>query len=457
MSERWARTALQTYRWVGVGAYPFIGAYVALRASRGKEQHARRHERYGKASIERPNGPLAWVHAVSVGETSAVLGLIARMRERGINVVLTTGTTTSAALVAERLGENVMHQYVPLDLKPAVSRFLNYWRPDVAIFAESEIWPMTILELSARRIPQILINGRMSDRSFARWQKRSALAESLFENFSHVAAQSEGDAERFRALGARPVAVTGNLKADVVMPPIDSETSAKMKAAIKERQVWAAISTHEGEEIIAARVHRALKKKWPNLLTIIVPRHPRRTAEVHGMLEDEGMLVAMRSAHSFPTNSTDIFLGDSIGKMGLYLRMASIAFVGKSLTGGGGQNPLEPAVLDSAILSGPNVAAFSEAYEKLVDARGARIVADETELAKAINHLLGNEKLRVAMAQRAAQVVGDMEGALDKTWEMLGPYVQPLIVEAGLNTVGRREANDETSPGGNGRARIGWT
>lgn len=457
MSERWARTALQAYRWVGVGAYPFIGGYVALRASRGKEQHARRHERYGKASIERPDGPLAWVHAVSVGETSAVLGLISRMRERGINVVLTTGTTTSAALAAERLGDNVMHQYVPLDLKPAVSRFLNYWRPDVAIFAESEIWPMTILELSARRVPQILINGRMSDRSFARWQTRSALAESLFENFSHVAAQSEGDAERFRSLGARPVTVTGNLKADVVMPPLDSDISVKMKAAVQGRQVWAAISTHEGEELIAAQVHRKLKKNWPNLLTIIVPRHPRRTAEVHGMLENEGMVVALRSAHAFPTNSTDIFLGDSIGEMGLYLRMAGIAFVGKSLTGGGGQNPLEPAVLDSAILSGPNVDAFAEAYANLVDKRGARIVADEAELTKAINHLLRNEKLRSAMAQRAAQVVSDMEGALDKTWEMLGPYVQPLIVEAGLNDVDRREANAEKLTSGNGRARIGWT
>jgi 3-deoxy-D-manno-octulosonic-acid transferase len=175
------------------------------------------------------------------------------------------------------------------------------------------------------------------------------------------------------------------------------------------------------------------------------------------MLEGEGLVIAMRSAHSFPTNATDVFLGDSIGEMGLYLRMAGIAFVGKSLTGGGGQNPLEPAVLDSAILSGPNVGAFSEAYEKLVDARGARIVADEKELTNAINHLLGNDKLRSAMAKRAAQVVAEMEGALDKTWEVLGPYVQPLIVEAGLNTVGRREGNGELPAGGNGRARIGWT
>ncbi len=457
MSERWARAALQAYRWVGVGAYPFMGSYVALRASRGKEQHARRHERYGKASIERPTGPLAWVHAVSVGETGAVLGLVERMRERGINVVLTTGTTTSAALAAERLGDEVIHQYVPLDLKPAVSRFLNYWKPDVAIFAESEIWPMTILELGARRIPQILINGRMSDRSFVRWQKRVALAESLFENLSHVAAQTEQDAERFLALGARPVTVTGNLKADVVLPPVGAEAQAKMQVAIKGRKVWAAISTHEGEELIAARVHKALKKQFPDLLTIIVPRHPRRTADVHGMLEQQGMVVALRSVHGFPAKSTDVFLGDTIGEMGLYLRMANVAFVGKSLTGGGGQNPLEPAVLDTAILSGPNVDAFSEAYGKLVEARGARFVEDEAELTKALKHLFDNEKLRKGMAQAAARVVGDMEGALDKTWDMLGPFVQPLIVEAGLNGINRRDPENESPVNGNGRARIGWT
>lgn len=457
MSQRWAKTALQAYRWIGVGAYPFVGGYVALRASRGKEQHARRHERYGKASLDRPEGPLAWVHAVSVGETGAVLGLIERMRSSGINVILTTGTTTSAALVAERLGDDVLHQYVPLDLKPAVSRFLNYWKPDVAIFAESEIWPMTILELGARRIPQILINGRMSDRSFVRWQKRSALAESLFENFAHVAAQSETDGERFRMLGARPVTVTGNLKADVIIPAIDDETAKALQSAIQDRPVWAAISTHEGEEQIAARIHKKLKEHRPDLLTIIVPRHPRRTAEVHEMLQGEGLEVALRSAHSMPGKKVDIFLGDTIGEMGLYLRMAGVAFVGKSLTGEGGQNPMEPAVLDTAILSGPNVSAFAEAYDRLTEARGARLVADENMLAKAVHHLLSNEPLRLAMAQAAARVVGEMEGALDRTWDVLGPYVNPLMVEASLTNRVAANEDQDSSKKGNGRTRIGWT
>ncbi|MEL6921022.1 MAG: glycosyltransferase N-terminal domain-containing protein, partial [Pseudomonadota bacterium] len=179
MSERWARTAMQAYRWVGVAAYPLVGTYIRVRASRGKEQASRSGERYGKASAARPDGPLVWVHAASLGETSAVIALIRRLKAAHISVVLTTGTVTSAIMAKERLGDLIIHQYVPLDLKPAVSRFLNHWSPDLAIFAESEIWPMTILELGARRIPQVLINGRMSDRSFRRWKKQLPLAESL--------------------------------------------------------------------------------------------------------------------------------------------------------------------------------------------------------------------------------------------------------------------------------------
>lgn len=456
MSERWARAALQTYRWVGLAAYPFIGAYVALRASRGKEQHARRHERYGKPSLPKPEGPLVWIHAVSVGETNAVLGLIERMLSKGINIVLTTGTTTSAALVRERLGNKVIHQYVPLDLKPAVSRFLNYWQPDAAIFAESEVWPMTILELGARRIPQILINGRMSDRSFNRWKKRSALADSLFENFHHVAAQTERDAERFRELGARPVTVTGNLKADVRIPAVDSETKSQLEQAIANRPVWAAVSTHDGEEKVAARVHRALKKHWPELLTIIVPRHPKRSADIQKMLDEYGLSVAVRSTDKMPNAQTDIFLGDTIGEMGLYLRMAGVAFVGKSLKGEGGQNPLEPAVLDTAILSGPNVSAFDEAYKKLIEARGARFVEDEISLAKAVYKLLQNDKLRNAMAMSAARVVSNMEGALDDTWDMLGPYIQPLIVNAKLGNAYQMMDDEDGNGTQVGKKRIGW-
>ncbi|MEM1378960.1 MAG: 3-deoxy-D-manno-octulosonic acid transferase, partial [Pseudomonadota bacterium] len=406
MSELWARTAMQAYRWAGFAAYPLIGPYMRVRASRGKEQASRRGERYGKASADRPVGPLVWVHAASLGETSAVIALIRRLKQSNINVVLTTGTVTSAIMAKERLGDLIIHQYVPLDLKPAVSRFLNHWHPDLAIFAESEIWPMTILELGARRIPQVLINGRMSDRSFQRWQKQLPLAESLFENFSAVAAQSSMDAERFCALGARPVITTGNLKVDVPVPAMDPNILPSLAKSINGRPVWAAISTHEGEELAAAKVHRSLKKKWPNLLTVVVPRHPDRSAELHRMFKSHGLNVTLRSQQGFPAPGTDIFLGDTIGEMGLYLRMAPIAFVGRSLSEKmkGGQNPLEPAVLDTAILTGPNISNFEDPYRRLIENKAARIVNDEVELAKFVHVLLSKPDARRAIAQSATRV-----------------------------------------------------
>ena len=459
MSERWARTVLQAYRWAGVAVYPFVGTYVAVRATRGKEQHARRGERYGRASLPRPPGPLVWVHAVSVGETGAVVALVNRLLDHGIEVVLTTGTVTSATLARERFGERVLHQYVPLDLKPAVSRFLDYWKPDLAIFAESEIWPMTILELGARRIPQVLINGRMSDRSFRRWQSRLALAESLFENFAHVAAQTEKDAERFRALGARPVTVTGNLKVDVPVPAIAPADEGLMHAAIAGRPVWLAVSTHEGEELAAARVHAVLRSRWPGLLTVIVPRHPPRCDDIEATIRQMGLALSRRTRDGLPRREDEIFLGDTIGEMGLYLRMGRIAFVGRSLTADGGQNPLEPAMLGCAVLSGPNLSNFEEIYGRFHEARAARVINDETMLAKAVNHLLGNQALCHAMAQAGRRVVGEMEGALERTWSTLTRYVQPLVVKASLGIHDEPADAGDDGPAhrarGNGKS-IGW-
>lgn len=458
MSERLAKLALQTYRWAGMAAYPFMGIYVAMRATRGKEQHDRRGERYGKPSALRPPGPLVWVHAVSVGETGAVTGLIGRLRAHGVSVVLTTGTVTSAALARDRFGDDVLHQYVPLDLKPAVSRFLNYWEPDLAVFAESEIWPMTILELGARRIPQVLINGRMSDRSFRRWQNRLSLAESLFENFAQVVAQSEIDGERFQALGARPVSVSGNLKADSGALSAAPDIVAQMQAKLGARPVWLAVSTHDGEEMAAARIHTMLKKRWPGLLTVIVPRHPTRADELASAIADEGLQVARRTHDKVPPDTADIFLGDTIGEMGLYLRMGKIAFVGRSLTADGGQNPLEPTMLGCAVLAGPNLSNFEEIYGRLQAARAARVVDDEMMLAKAVNHLLAKPATCDAMAAAGRAVISDMEGALDRTWQTLGPYIQPLVVQAGLGSTdpGAQADAQEQARIVSGAPRFGW-
>ncbi|NGN43365.1 3-deoxy-D-manno-octulosonic acid transferase [Mesorhizobium sp. CGMCC 1.15528] len=438
MSERWARRLLSGYRLAGSVAFPVMGAYVAWRSSRGKEDHARRRERYGRASQPRPDGPLIWVHAASVGETIAVVPLVESILGYGINIVLTTGTVTSAQVADERLGARIIHQYVPLDMKPAVSRFLDHWQPDLAIIAESEIWPMTILELGRRRVPQVLVNGRLSDRSFKNWKKRPFIAEALFENLAHVVAQSDVDGQRFVALGARPVSVSGNLKVDTAPPPVDEKVLNALQRQIGKRKTWAAISTHDGEEAVAAEVHTMLHKRHPGLLTIIVPRHPDRAAALAEEFTALGLSVARRSAGDKVTAETDILLGDTIGEMGLYLRLTEIAFVGRSLTSEGGQNPLEPAMLETAVLAGRNVQNFRETYQRLIDRGGAKLVRDRDMLAGAVNFLLVNEVARHDMMAAGVVTVDEMRGALAKTLRALEPYIQPLVVKSRLKGPGGR-------------------
>ncbi|MGH9915822.1 MAG: lipid IV(A) 3-deoxy-D-manno-octulosonic acid transferase, partial [Pyrinomonadaceae bacterium] len=422
-----------TYRWVGAMAFPVVGAYVAFRASKGKEERGRQGERYGVASVARPTGPLVWVHAASVGETSAVTPLVETIVDMGINVVLTTGTVTSAKMVQERLGDRVIHQYVPLDLKPAVDRFLSHWQPDLAVICESEIWPMTILELGLRRVPQVLVNGRLSDKSFASWQKRSSVAEALFENLAHVVAQSDIDGERFRALGARPVTVSGNLKVDTAVPPVVQSELEILQRQVGNRKTWAAISTHQGEEEVVAQFHHMLKVRHRDLLTIIVPRHPDRAPAIAEEIEKLGMKVALRSRGDIITPDTDIYLGDTIGEMGLYLRLTEIAFVGRSLLAQGGQNPLEPAMLKTAILSGRNVQNFRDSYQRLIKNGAAKLIRDKDMLAGAVNYLFNNPADRQIMIDAGVKTVEDMRGSLDLTMNALEPFIQPLVLKARLS------------------------
>ncbi|MGF9562722.1 lipid IV(A) 3-deoxy-D-manno-octulosonic acid transferase [Neorhizobium sp. BT27B] len=431
MSKGLARIALTGYRVVGILAYPLTGSYLAYRTVKGKEDRQRRLERFGYASQPRPFGPLVWVHAASVGETLAVIPLIREFGRRGIHVLLTTGTVTSAALVENRLGNEVIHQYVPLDIKFAIKRFVNYWRPDAAITAESEIWPTTIAELNRRHIPQIRVNARISDRSFDRWKGYSGIAEQLFGKMALVVARSEVDAERFRDLGAWPVTVSGNLKGDTDPPPADPAVVETYRAQIGNRKTWAAICTFDGEETAAATVHRALKPR-NGQLTIIVPRHPERGDAIETMLTEQGLKVARRSRNDVITPDTDIFLGDSIGEMGMYLRLTEVSFVGRSLTAEGGQNPIESAMLGCAVLSGSNVQNFRETYQQLIRKGGARMIRDTEMLAKAVHYLLTNDIARRNMIDAGQEAIQDMRGALSATVKALEPYINPLAVSAAL-------------------------
>lgn len=432
MSSRIARLALSGYVVAGMAAYPLARPYLFYRSRKGKEDRARRKERFGITKINRPHGPLIWVHAASVGETLALLPMIREIRARDIHILLTTGTVTSADLVKKRLGNQVIHQYVPLDIKFAVDRFLNHWMPDAAITAESEIWPVTMLALSRKHIPQIRVNARMSDRSFARWQGRPDLAETLFGRLSMVVAQSDLDAERFRDLGAWPVITSGNLKGDTDPPPCDETLLQQLLGQIGTRKTWAAISTFEGEEQAAGTVQLALRKHC-DMLSIIVPRHPERADGIEAQLTGQGLKVARRSRGDAIAADTDVFLGDSIGEMGMYLRLTQIAFVGRSLTNEGGQNPLEPAMLGCAVLSGPHVQNFREPYQRLLRAGGAKIIRDVEMLTKGVYYLSVNDNERLKMIGAGASVIEDMRGALGITMKALEPYMSPLTVTAKLN------------------------
>lgn len=433
MSNFLARSLLNAYRLAGAGIYPLLGPYLSYRASKGKEERARRYERYGRSNLSRPDGPLIWFHAASVGETVAVIPLIEEVVRRQIAVILTTGTVTSANIVAERLSGKVQHQYVPLDLKPAISNFLDHWQPDMAIISESEIWPMTILELGNRRMPQVLVNGRISDKSFATWSRNRPLAEALFENLSHVVAQSEIDAERFISLGASPVTISGNLKVDTEAPPHDAQLLKLLREQMDGRPTWAAISTFDGEEEIAANAHALIRQSHEHALTIIIPRHVERADNIEQMLIKRGLKVARRSRNDEITPEIDVFLGDTTGEMGLYLRLTSIVFVGKSMSGAGGQNPLEPAMLNCAILTGANVQNFRDTFQQLLRNGAARIVKDDKMMADCVSHLLSNADDRGDMIAAGRATVEIMKGSLDKTIADLEPYLMPLMIEKNLN------------------------
>jgi 3-deoxy-D-manno-octulosonic-acid transferase len=419
--------SLMAYRAFTRLAAPFAPLILAWRMRRGKEEADRRPERYGLPSAPRPSGFLAWFHAASVGETNAALPVIeAIAAERPeVRILLTTATVTSARLARARLPRGVLHQYVPLDNQSFVQRFLRHWRPDLAVLVESEIWPNLVLETKARGIPLLLINGRMSLSSFRRWRRRPGLSRPLFSAFDLVLAQNDGLAERFAQLGVTRTLDVGNLKADAPPPPIDLSAHRKLDAALQSRTVWLAASTHPGEDEIVAAAHARMKQAKPDLLTIIVPRHPERGPLIAGQLKALGAATALRSQGALPDAATDVYVADTIGELGLFYALAPVAFVGGSLAERGGQNPVEPIKLGAAVLTGPHWHNFRDSYAELLRAGACREVRDAASLAEAALALLEDGNARRAMTERASRAIAAMGGALPRTLAALEPYLPP--------------------------------
>jgi 3-deoxy-D-manno-octulosonic-acid transferase len=418
------------WHWTAAALAPVLPLHLRRRAARGKEIPARLRERYGEGA-ERPPGRLLWLHAASVGETVSILPLIEVLagRDPALRFLVTTGTVTSAALLGQRLppelAPRLAHRFVPLDVPRWVARFLDGWRPDAAIFVESELWPNLVAATAARGIPMALVNARMSARAAGRWARVPGLARRVLAAFSIVLAQSEEDAARFRALGAPGAACPGNLKFAAAPLPADADALARLAALVGDRPAWVAASTHPGEEAMVLDAHQRLAPAHPGLLTIIVPRHPERGAEVAALAGD--IPAARRSLGEDPAPGTQVLVADTLGELGLWYRLARLAFVGGSLVPRGGQNPLEPARLHCPVLVGPHGWNFADILDRMAAAGGVLRIDSGPDpagaLAEAVADMLTDSDRRQAQARAAAAVAAEQAGLPDRIALALAPLL----------------------------------
>ncbi len=426
------------WRLAASAAAPFLPRYLRRRAARGKEVAARIPERYGHGA-ERPAGRLLWLHAASVGETVSILPVIEALaaRDPTLSFLVTTGTVTGAALLGQRLPgalvPRVTHRFVPMDVPRWVARFLDGWRPDAAVFVESEIWPNLIRAAAARGIPLALVNARMSARSAQWWGRVPGFAREVLGCFTLVLAQSAQDAARLRALGCAAMC-WGNLKYAAPPLPVDATELARLGASLAGRPVWVAASTHPGEEAMVVAAHPRIAAAHPGLLTIIVPRHPERGVEVAALAAE--LPVARRAAGQDPGPDTAILVADTLGELGLWYRLARAAFIGGSLVAHGGQNPLEPARLSCPILTGPHVWNFAEVMARLEEASGVTRIEPGTDpvtaLAEAVGAMLTESDRAKAQSEAAAAVAADEAGLVDR----MAAALLPMLPGAGLSAAG---------------------
>lgn len=415
---------LLAYRAAATILSPLAPSLLRRRAARGKEDVDRLDERYGRPGRPRPAGELVWAHGASIGETQALLPLVEALVRLGVTVLVTSGTRTSAEILDRRLPAGALHQYVPLDVPRFVRRFLDHWRPGLALFAESEIWPTILTELERRAIPLALVNGRMSPRSFAGWQRAPGTARALFSRFALCLAQTAGDAERLAALGAPVAAVAGNLKFDVRALPADPAAVESLSARLAGRPIWMVASTHPGEEEIVVAAHLALRTQRPGLLTLLAPRHPERGDEVAAYAFSAGLGVTRRSRGEAAEGAADIHLVDTVGDLGLFYRVSPLVLMGGSMVPHGSQNPIEPVRLGAAILHGPHVGIFGDIYAAL-DQSGGSLAIEPGALVGTVAELLRQPGQMRKMARAGSGTISDFRGALGVTLAALAPYLPP--------------------------------
>lgn len=408
--------------------YPIvIRRYIEKRKKMGKEDVKRFNERVGRPTKPRPDGRLIWLHGASVGESISMLPLINRLLEiyPDAHVMVTTGTTTSAEVMAKRLPERAFHQYLPIDNPVFSARFIRHWQPTIALWFESEFWPAMLSTIKRRNIPLILINGRISNKSFKRWQQFDFIIKEILDCFTACLGQSEEDAYRLRALGAKDAMCLGNLKYAGLPIPVDEDKKKEIQKEIGERPVWLISSTHHDEEAKIGRFLKELQKKHPGLLTIIAPRHPTRGVEVRNTLRDEyGLNTSLRSANEQISPQTDVYIADTIGEMGIWYELCPIVFIGGSLIPHGGQNFMEPSRCRDAVIVGPHMHNFTDAMNRAKKADAIIQVNDVIDLIDMVNQLLDNKELLEAKRSLAYNWATSEAKVLDGIAEKIQGYME---------------------------------
>ncbi|MCM5553045.1 3-deoxy-D-manno-octulosonic acid transferase [Pleomorphomonas sp. NRK KF1] len=405
-------------------ASPVGGAIVGMRRRHGKEDPARSSERLGHPSAPRPEGTLVWVHAVSVGEAMAAMPVVDRLIAEGKGVLVTTVTTTSAALVGHRLRPGLIHQFAPLDLAGPVDRFLAHWRPDLAVFVESEIWPVAIGRLADLGIPLVVANARLSPRSFAGWRRAAPAARAVFRRMSLVLAQTDDDGARFSELGACEVATFGNIKFDAGLPDVGSADLDALRQGVGDRPVVLAASTHPGEDEVVLTALLKIKESRPEVMLVIVPRHPVRGSDIALLCQSAGLATRRRGAGELPDAETEVYVADTLGELATFFRFADLVLMGGTFIEGiGGHNLIEPARLGAAVVSGPHFSNWLDIYHAFIEAGGLRVVQGADELAEAVLSLIDDPDLRHRQAAAGERVVAGSAGAVGRTMEAIAPLI----------------------------------
>ncbi|WP_299042628.1 3-deoxy-D-manno-octulosonic acid transferase [uncultured Tateyamaria sp.] len=416
-------TALfQFYRMLSTIALPFAARSAVNKLRRAGISVDRAHERLGHATAQRPLGPLIWVHGASVGEAKSVLPLLSRMRavSPGTQVLLTSGTATSAEAVAPRLPDGVIHQFSPLDGTGPLNRFLDRWRPDLCVLVESELWP-NLLDLCARRdVPIALLNARLSDRSAEGWRNFPATATYVLRGIAWAHCQDRRSRDHLRAMGLSSAEQGTNLKSILGAPRVTAQALDAAHNALGGRPVWVAASTHPGEEGQVLAAHKALLADHPTLCLILVPRHPERADDILTLIRGAGLSVAQRSAGADMSEGAQVYLADTMGETDLWYALSPIVFLGGSFTDVGGHTPFEPAAAHTAILHGPHYANFAEAYAAFQMRDASLQVTDGAALGTAVGDLLTHPS-------RAAQLAGNARPLAPTGTEALDAIAQRLF------------------------------